>query len=113
MQAVRSGGCGSRIRSRAVSAIASRSSLRKTVLSRTRVGWIDTPFNRPAIDLMGGDQSHGPVGERIVRPGRQGTPEEGSPIHVLPASEKARHVGAMLMMVDGGMAHQGVSPGTR
>lgn len=68
-------------------------------------GWIDTPFNRPAIDLMGGDGSHADVVRRIVPLGRQGLPDEVSPIYVFLASEEARYITAKLMMVDGGMAH--------
>ncbi len=68
-------------------------------------GWIDTPFNTPAIDYMGGVESHGEVVRRIVPLGRQGTPAEVSPIYVFLASEEARYITAKSMMVDGGMAH--------
>ncbi len=68
-------------------------------------GWIDTPFNNPAIDYMGGIQAHGDIVRRIVPLGRQGTPAEVSPIYVFLASEEARYITAKSMMVDGGMAH--------
>jgi dihydroanticapsin dehydrogenase len=68
-------------------------------------GWIDTPFNNPAIDYMGGTQAHGDIVRRIVPLGRQGTPAEVSPIYVFLASEEARYITAKSMMVDGGMAH--------
>ena len=68
-------------------------------------GWIDTPFNNPAIDYMGGTGRHGEIVKRLVPLGRQGTPEEVSPIYVFLASEEARYVTAKSMMVDGGMAH--------
>ncbi|MDP2738879.1 MAG: SDR family NAD(P)-dependent oxidoreductase [Pseudorhodobacter sp.] len=68
-------------------------------------GWIDTPFNAPSIELMGGAAAHAEVISRIVPLGRQGTPEEVSPIYVFLASEEARYITAKSMMVDGGMAH--------
>src|SRR5699024_5604826 len=37
-------------------------------------GWIDTPFNNPAIDHMGGAASQAQLVEQIVPLGRQGTP---------------------------------------
>lgn len=68
-------------------------------------GWIDTPFNGPSIELMGGAEAHAEVIRRIVPLGRQGTPEEVSPIYVFLASEEARYITAKPMLVDGGMAH--------
>lgn len=68
-------------------------------------GWIDTPFNNPAIALMGGGTAHGEVVKRIVPLGRQGTPDEVAPIYVFLASEESRYITAKQMMVDGGMAH--------
>ncbi len=68
-------------------------------------GWIDTPFNNPAIALMGGAEAHGEVVRRIVPLGRQGTPDEVAPIYVFLASEESRYITAKQMMVDGGMAH--------
>ncbi len=68
-------------------------------------GWIDTPFNNPAIDYMGGHDSHDAIVRRIVPLGRQGTPGEVAPIYTFLASEEARYITAKSMMVDGGMAH--------
>ena len=68
-------------------------------------GWIDTPFNNPAIGYMGGTEKHAEIVRRIVPLGRQGTPAEVSPIYVFLASEEARYITAKSMMVDGGMAH--------
>lgn len=67
-------------------------------------GWIDTPFNGPAIELMGGVESHAEIVRRAVPLGRQGTPDEVSPMYVFLASEEARYITAKAMMVDGGMA---------
>lgn len=68
-------------------------------------GWIDTPFNNPAIELMGGVDAHAEIVRRIVPLGRQGTPEEVAPMYVFLASEESRYITAKAMMVDGGMAH--------
>lgn len=68
-------------------------------------GWIDTPFNNPAINYMGGRESQAEVVERIVPMGRQGTPEEVSPMYVFLASDESRYITAKSMLVDGGMAH--------
>lgn len=68
-------------------------------------GWIDTPFNNPAIDYMGGTESHAAVVKRIVPLGRQGVPAEVAPMYTFLASEESRYVTAKSMMVDGGMAH--------
>lgn len=68
-------------------------------------GWIDTPFNNPAIELMGGASSHTEIVKRIVPLGRQGTPDEVAPMYTFLASEESRYITAKAMMVDGGMAH--------
>jgi len=68
-------------------------------------GWIDTPFNNPAIDYMGGTDAHGAIVNRIVPLGRQGTPAEVAPMYTFLASEESRYITAKSMMVDGGMAH--------
>jgi NAD(P)-dependent dehydrogenase (short-subunit alcohol dehydrogenase family) len=68
-------------------------------------GWIDTPFNNPAIELMGGVAAHNEIIKRIVPLGRQGLPEDVSPMYVFLASEESRYITAKAMMVDGGMAH--------
>lgn len=68
-------------------------------------GWIDTPFNTPAIDYMGGPGPHAEVVKRLVPLGRQGTPQEVAPIYTFLASDDARYITAKSMMVDGGMAH--------
>ncbi|WP_230978776.1 SDR family NAD(P)-dependent oxidoreductase [Ollibium composti] len=68
-------------------------------------GWIDTPFNNPAIEHMGGVGPHAEVVKRIVPLGRQGVPAEVAPMYTFLASEESRYVTAKSMMVDGGMAH--------
>lgn len=68
-------------------------------------GWIDTPFNNPAIDYMGGTKKHGDIVRGLIPLGRQGVPEEVSPLYVFLASDEARYITAKAMQVDGGMAH--------
>ena len=68
-------------------------------------GWIDTPFNGPAIEILGGEQEHAEIVRRVVPLGYQGTPEDVAPIYTFLASEEARYITAKSMMVDGGMAH--------
>lgn len=68
-------------------------------------GWIDTPFNDPAIALMGGRERHGEIVRRAIPLGEQGTPADVAPMYVFLASEEARYITAKSFMVDGGMAH--------
>ncbi|WP_035871215.1 SDR family NAD(P)-dependent oxidoreductase [Cucumibacter marinus] len=68
-------------------------------------GWIDTPFNTPAIEFMGGEATHGEIVKKLVPLGRQGVPEEVAPMYTFLASEESRYITAKQMMVDGGMAH--------
>jgi dihydroanticapsin dehydrogenase len=68
-------------------------------------GWIDTPFNSPAIEFMGGEGPHGEIVRKLVPLGRQGVPEEVAPMYTFLASEESRYITAKQMMVDGGMAH--------
>ncbi|MGH7080713.1 MAG: SDR family NAD(P)-dependent oxidoreductase [Acetobacteraceae bacterium] len=68
-------------------------------------GWIDTPFNDPAIALMGGPEMHGEIVRRAIPLGEQGRPEDVAPMYVFLASEEARYITAKAFMVDGGMAH--------
>jgi dihydroanticapsin dehydrogenase len=68
-------------------------------------GWIDTPFNTPAIEFMGGEKVHSEIVKRLVPLGRQGVAEEVAPMYTFLASEEARYITAKQMMVDGGMAH--------
>lgn len=68
-------------------------------------GWIDTPFNDPAIATLGGTEAHAEIIRRIVPLGRQGVPAEVAPMYTFLASEESRYITAKAMMVDGGMAH--------
>jgi dihydroanticapsin dehydrogenase len=65
-------------------------------------GWIDTPFNNPAIEFMGGAQAQSELIRKTVPMGRQGVPSDVSPMYVFLASDEARFITAKSMMVDGG-----------
>jgi len=66
-------------------------------------GWIDTPFNQPAIDFMGGREEQDRIVEQIVPLGRQGTPEEIAPIVVYLASDGSSYTTGQALVVDGGV----------
>lgn len=68
-------------------------------------GWIDTPFNNPAIELMGGAQMHAQIVKGMIPLGRQGVPADVAPMYTFLASDESRYITAKSMMVDGGMAH--------
>lgn len=68
-------------------------------------GWIDTPFNEPAIALMGGRELHGEIVRRAIPLGHQGTPADVAPMYVFLASGESGDITAKSFMVDGGMAH--------
>lgn len=65
-------------------------------------GWIDTPFNQPIIDLMGGSVRQDEVVRANVPLGRQAMPEEVAPLFVYLASNEASYVTAQAINIDGG-----------
>jgi dihydroanticapsin dehydrogenase len=66
-------------------------------------GWVDTPFNQPAIDFMGGAEEQERIVKQIVPMGRQGTPEEIAPIVVYLASDGSSYMTGQALVVDGGV----------
>jgi NAD(P)-dependent dehydrogenase (short-subunit alcohol dehydrogenase family) len=66
-------------------------------------GWVDTAFNQPAIDFMGGtDVQHQKI-ESLVPLGRQARVEEIAPLFVYLASNESAYVTAQAFSVDGGV----------
>ena len=66
-------------------------------------GWIDTPFNQPAIDYIGGRDKQEALVPTVIPLGRQATPQEVAPLFVYLASDEASYVTAQSINVDGGI----------
>lgn len=65
-------------------------------------GWIDTPFNNPIIEKLGGREAQAQVVARGVPLRRQGRPEEVGEVIAFLASERASFVNAQVLGIDGG-----------
>lgn len=66
-------------------------------------GWIDTPFNQPAIDFMGGREAQEEVIQTIVPLRRQGVPEEIATGMLFLASELSSYMTGQALIIDGGV----------
>ncbi len=66
-------------------------------------GWIDTPFNQPAIDFMGGRDQQAKVIEAVVPMNRQGVPEEVADGMVFLASDMSSYMTGQALIIDGGV----------
>ncbi|WP_431324805.1 SDR family NAD(P)-dependent oxidoreductase [Rhizobium sp. YTU87027] len=66
-------------------------------------GWIDTPFNQPVIDFIGGKEKQESLVPTVIPLGRQGTPQEVAPLFVYLASDESSYVTAQAITVDGGI----------
>ncbi|MFL5689242.1 MAG: SDR family NAD(P)-dependent oxidoreductase [Chloroflexota bacterium] len=66
-------------------------------------GWIDTPFNDPAVERSGGVEALAPFIEAMVPIGRQGEPEEVADVVVFLASDRSRLMTGSVVVADGGL----------
>jgi meso-butanediol dehydrogenase/(S,S)-butanediol dehydrogenase/diacetyl reductase len=69
-------------------------------------GWIDTPFNDPAVERSGGAEALAPFIEAMVPIGRQGQPEEVADVVVFLASDRSRLMTGSVVVADGGLTAQ-------
>ena len=69
-------------------------------------GWIDTPFNDPAIEAAGGRAALMPFVDQMVPMGRQGMPDEVADVVAFLASDDARLMTGSIVTVDGGLTAQ-------
>jgi len=66
-------------------------------------GWVDTAFNNPAIDFMGGRQAQEKAVSAIVPLGRQAVAGEIAPLFVYLASDESSYMTAQSITIDGGV----------
>ena len=69
-------------------------------------GWIDTPFNAPAIERSGGIEAVAPFIETMVPMGRQGQPDEVADVVVFLTSDQSRLMTGAVVVADGGLTAQ-------
>ena len=65
-------------------------------------GWVDTAFNKPAIDFMGGEATQRAKIAASVPLGRQATSAEIAPLFVYLASDESTYMTAQAIGIDGG-----------
>ncbi len=69
-------------------------------------GWIDTPFNDPAIARAGGPEALSPFIDTMIPLGRQGHPDEVADVVVFLASDASRLMTGSVVVADGGLTAQ-------
>lgn len=65
-------------------------------------GWIDTPFNQPAIDDMGGLEAQAEMIRANVPLQRQGTPKEVADLVTFLVSDASSYITGQALLIDGG-----------
>ncbi|HZY56846.1 MAG TPA: SDR family oxidoreductase, partial [Rubrobacteraceae bacterium] len=66
-------------------------------------GWIDTPFNQPAIEFMGGREEQEKMVQQMVPLQRQGIPEEIAPGILYLASDASSYMTGQARVIAGGV----------
>jgi dihydroanticapsin dehydrogenase len=66
-------------------------------------GWIDTSFNNPVIERMGGTEKMREIVSALVPLGRQASVAEVAPMFVYLASDEASYITAQAFNIDGGV----------
>jgi len=66
-------------------------------------GWVDTAFNQPAINFMGGRETQDTVVKAIVPLGRQAAVTEIAPLFVYLVSDESSYMTAQAITIDGGV----------
>jgi dihydroanticapsin dehydrogenase len=66
-------------------------------------GWVESPFNRPAIAMLGGDESHAELVRATIPLGRQGRPEEIAAGTVFLVSDASSYMTGQVLALDGGV----------
>jgi dihydroanticapsin dehydrogenase len=67
-------------------------------------GWVDTAFNQPAIEFMGGPEAQAEVVAQGVPLGRQAVPEEIAEGMLFLASDMSSYMTGQAIFIDGGAA---------